>query len=195
LSGPTGAVLWWLGTLGSMAALVFAWFVLQRALTAKELVDPLLLKIPVLGTCLRNFAIARFSWAYFLTQQSGMPVARSLQSSLRATANGAFTGATGEMCSAVQEGSSVTEAFAATRLFPEDYLAMVSVAEESGTVPEALRRLSPQFEENARRSLKALTSSISVLVWLALAGFVVMFVFRFALWYVAMLQNAASGKF
>ena len=47
---------------------------------------------------------------------------------------------------------------------------MVSVAEESGTVPEALHRLSPHFEEDARRALKILTSAISVVVWLFVAG-------------------------
>lgn len=194
LAGPTGAGIWLLCTFGSLAGLVFAWMAIRRALSAKQIVDPILMAVPVVGHCMTSFAIARFSWAYFLTQQSGMPVSRSLEASLRATDHGAFINATGELCAAIQEGATVTEAFTQTRLFPEDYLAMVSVAEESGTVPEALRRLSPQFEESARRSLKALTRTISVLVWLALASFVIFFVFRFMLWYVGMINDAVSGK-
>ncbi len=195
LSGPSGAAIWLLCTFGTLGGLVFSWMAIRRALSAKLIVDPILLNVPVVGTCMRSFAIARFSWAYFLTQQSGMTVNRSIEASMRATDHGAFINASGELCAAIQEGATVTEAFTATRLFPDDYLAMVSVAEESGTVPEALKRLSPKFEESARRSLKALTRTISVVVWLTLATFVIFFVFRFMLWYIGMISDAASGKF
>lgn len=195
LSGPTGAIIWLSGTFGSMAALFIVYLLLQRAMAAKQIVDPILIQVPVVGHCMRSFAIARFSWAYFLTQQSGMPVTRSLEASLKATSNGAFTNAIGPMCHDVKTGSTIVEAFRESRLFPADYIEMVAVAEESGTVPEALHRLSPQFEESARRSLKALTGVISVVVWLTLAGFVVFFVLKFIMMYVAMLTDAASGKF
>ena len=48
------------------------------------------LGVPVLGHCMRSFAIARFSWAFHLTQDSGMPIDDSLEASLKATSNGAF---------------------------------------------------------------------------------------------------------
>lgn len=195
LSGPTGALMWLGGCFGAFASLYVAVLLVQRAMNAKRIVDPILMRIPVLGNCLRCFAIARFSWAYYLTQQSGMPVTQSIGSSVRATNNGAFLNAVGDMCFAVREGQTITETFSATGLFPEDYIEMVAVAEESGTVPEALHRLSPEFEENARRSLRYLTRTLSVLVWLGLAGFIIFFVFRFMLFYVGMLQDAASGKF
>ncbi len=195
LSGPTGAIIWLSGTFGSVAALFVGYLLLQRAMAAKQIVDPILINVPVVGHCMRSFAIARFSWAYFLTQQSGMPVTRSLEASLKATSNGAFMNAIGPMCHDVRAGSSIVETFTESRLFPEDYLEMVAVAEESGTVPEALHRLSPQFEESARRSLKNLTRVLSVVVWLTLAGFVIFFVFKFIMMYVDMLTDAASGKF
>lgn len=195
LAGPSGAFLWLGGCFSFFASLYVGFLLLQRAMAAKQFVDQFLIRIPVLGTCMRNFAIARFSWAYFLTQQSGMPVTHSLASSLRATNNGAFQNAIGTMCEDVKSGYTITETFAASRLFPEDYIEMVAVAEESGTVPEALHRLSPQFEDTARRSLKLLTRTLSVLVWLTLATLIVFFVFRFMIFYVSMLQDAASGKF
>lgn len=195
LAGPSGALLWLGGCFSFFAGLYVAVLQLQRAMNAKLIVDPILINVPVLGTCLRSFAIARFSWAFFLTQQSGMPVTQSLEASLRATNNGAFLHAVGPMCADVREGCTITEAFSNARLFPEDYIEMVTVAEESGTVPEALHRLSPQFEETARRSLKMLTRALTVLVWLGLASMIVFFVFRFMLLYISIIQDAASGKF
>jgi len=190
LSGPTGATIWLMGTFGFFAAGYVAWLMIQKAAQAKAIVDPMLLVVPVLGHCMRSFAIARFSWSYFLTQQTGMAVVRSLQGSLKATGNGAFIAQTPFITSAVMEGASLTESLAESRLFTEEYLEMVSVAEESGTVPEALHRLSPQFEEEARRAMKTLTRMLSVAVWLCVAGFIIFFVFRFMLWYVDMIGKA-----
>ena len=192
LKGPTGAIIWLTGTLGTFAAMFAVWLMIQKAAQAKAIVDPLLLMVPVLGRCMRSFAIARFSWSYYLTQQTGMPVTRSLQVSLKATGNGAFIAQTPFITSAVMEGSSLTDSLAQSRLFPEEYIEMVSVGEESGTVPEALHRLSPQFEEDARRALKILTSAISVMVWLVVAGFIIFFVFRVVLKYIAMINDLTS---
>ena len=52
-----------------------------------------------------------------------------------------------------------------SRLFPDEYLSLVQVAETSGTVPETLERLSPQFADQARRSLSALAVTLAWLVW------------------------------
>ena len=191
LKGPTGAMIWLTGTLGTFAAMFAVWLMIQKAAQAKAIVDPMLLMVPVLGRCMRSFAIARFSWSYYLTQQTGMPVNRSLQGSLKATGNGAFVSQTPFITSAVMEGSSLTESLKQSRLFPVEFLEMVSVAEESGTVPEALHRLSPHFEEDARRALKILTSAISVVVWLFVAGFIIFFVFKVVLTYIAMITDLA----
>ena len=192
LKGPTGAVIWLTGTFGTFAAMFAVWLMIQKAAQAKAIVDPLLLMVPVLGRCMRSFAIARFSWSYYLTQQTGMPVNRSLQGSLKATGNGAFVAQTPFITSAVMEGSSLTESLAQSRLFTEEFLEMVSVAEESGTVPEALHRLSPHFEEDARRALKILTSAISVVVWLFVAGFIIFFVFKVVLTYIGMITDLTT---
>lgn len=189
LKGPGGAVIWLTGTLGTFAAMYVVWLLIQKAAQAKAVVDPLLLMVPVLGRCMRSFAISRFSWSYYLTQQTGMPVNQSLKGSLKATSNGAFIAQTPFITSAVLEGSSLTDSLAQSRLFTEEYLEMVSVAEESGTVPEALHRLSPQFEEDARRALKILTSAISVGVWLFVAGFIIFFVFKVVLTYIGMIND------
>ncbi len=189
LSGVSGAVIWLACTFGTAASVWIAYQVSIRKFAAKRILDPLWLRVPVLGTCLRSFAIARFSWAYYLTQQSGMPVDRSLTASLKATNNGAFQNSTPLVCAGIREGEDLSVVLEASQLFPEDYLHMVSVAETSGTVPEMLNRLSPQFEDQARRSLKALTAVVSWLVWGAVATFIVFFIFRFFMWYVGMIRE------
>jgi len=189
LSGPSGAAVWLTGTFGSMFLLFLAFQVANRSLSGKRWLDPLLMKVPVLGSCLRSFAIARFSWAYYLTQQTGMPIRRSLKSSLNATSNGAFIRAIPQICHQIEAGGDLSTALTESRLFPEEYLQVVQVGETSGTVPEALHRLSPQFLEDARRRLRTLGSAAGWLVWLTVAGFIVFFIFRVVFWYVGMLSD------
>ncbi len=192
LTGVSGAVIWLTCTFGGALLTWMSYQVAVRMFPAKEILDSIWLRVPVLGTCMRSFAIARFSWAYFLTAQTGMPVDRSLTASLKATNNGAFQNAGPELIGRIHEGEDFSTALAATQLFPEDYIHMVSVAETSGTVPEALNRLSPQFEDQARRSLKALTATFSGLVWGSVALFILFFIFRFFNWYVGMINDAAK---
>ena len=195
LSGTGGAAIWLTCTFGSFFMLFVVYKIASKSFVGKNALDPLLMKIPVLGTCMRSFAIARFSWAYYLTQQTGMPVVNSLDASLRATTNGAFIAALPLICQRIEEGDEFAEALRASRLFPEDYLEMVIVGETSGTVPETLQRLSPEFEDQARRSLKALTSALGWLVWLIVAGFIIFFILRFIMGYVKMITDLTEGTF
>lgn len=193
LSGVSGAVIWLTWTFGGAGIVWVGYQVAVRLFAAQKILDPLWLRVPVLGTCLRSFAIARFSWAYYLTQQSGMPMVRSLTASLKATNNGAFQNSIPLVCAGIREGEDLSTVLTASELFPDDYLHMVSVAETSGTVPEALHRLSPQFEDQARRSLRTLTAALSFLVWGIVAAFIIYFIFSFILWYVALLNDAIKG--
>ena len=77
-------------------------------------------------------------------------------------------------------------------MFPEEYVAIVQVAETSGTVPEALHRMSPEFEAEARRSLKALTMATGWLISGLVAAFIVLIIFKIAMWYVNLINTAVG---
>jgi type IV pilus assembly protein PilC len=195
LIGARGALVWLGSVFGTLLVVYVVYQILNRSLGGKQLFDESILKIPVVGTCARAFAIARFSWGFSLTQGAGMPIKPSLEASLRATSNGAFIAATPAVWNAVREGEFLADALAATRLFPEDYIHMVQVAEDSGTVPEALARMSPQFEDQARRSLSMLASTLGWGVWAVVAMFIIFFIFRLAGVYVGAIEDNLQGTF
>ena len=194
-TGPAAAGVWLLSTLGTLFGLFVAYKVIVHSVSGRKALDPILMQIPVLGNCMRSFAISRFSWAFYLTQQSGMPINKSLDASLRATTNGAFIAATSRICRMVNQGDDLSTALAATQLFPNDFIQMVRVGENTGTVPEALHRLSPQFEEQARRSLAVLAAALGWCVWAAVAVFIIFLIFRVVLSYVNMLDDAIQQTF
>lgn len=189
LTGTVGAIVWLTMSFGSIAAIVGGYYLVAKTFRQQRVLDGLLLRVPVIGTCMRSFALARFSWAFYLTQQAGMPIGQSLQASLRATGNGAYAGTIPQVCDLVKQGEELSVALDATRLFPEEFLQMVQVAESSGTVPETLERLSPQFEDQARRSLGALAALLGWLVWVVVAGLIVFIIFSIFLRYVGMINS------
>jgi type IV pilus assembly protein PilC len=190
LMGEQGAVTFLSYSLGSIAAIVGAYLLLVRGFGMRRSLHGFFLAIPVVGKCMRSFAIARFSWAYYLTQQAGMPVFASLDASLRATSNGAFIGVGPMMRARIAAGDELSEVMSSTGLFPEEYVEIVIIGETTGTVPEKLEQMSPRFEEEARRSLKTMSAAISWLVWLIVAGFIVFIIFSIMLTYMGHLGEA-----
>lgn len=195
LQGTRGAVIWFTGSFGTIFGVLASYFIISHVFHQQRALDSLLLAIPVVGGCMRSFAIARFSWAFALTQQTGMPIARCIDASLRATNNGAFAGASKGVQDDVLSGEELSTALGATHLFPDDYLQMVQVAETSGTVPETLERLSPQFEDSARRSLVILATVAGWAVWIIVAGLIIFLIISFFVQYAGMINDAANGKF
>jgi len=185
LKGVSGAITWLVMTLGSIVGIFVAYQIVQRTFAAKRYLDEFLIKIPVIGTCMQAFAIARFSWAFHLTQQSGMPMDKSLSASLKATGNGAFLDTTDLVCRNVREGETLTHSLTETKIFPREFLEIVAVAEESGTVPEQLHRLSPQFEEQAQRTLTALAVTLGWVIWLGVAIFIIFLIFHLFMFYLS----------
>ncbi len=192
LHGTSGALTWFGLTFGSMAGIWLAWTIVSRNMTGKIFMDPFLLGIPAVGTCLRKFAIARFAWCFSLTQGAGMSIKPSLTSSLNATANGAFIAANPIIWNEIYDGATLGDALRAPKLFPSEFLHFVDTAEQTGTVPEAMNRMSKHFDDEAQRALKFLTVVAARMVWAAVAVMIVFFIFRIAMVYVGMLNGAAA---
>jgi type IV pilus assembly protein PilC len=190
LYGASGAITWF--TFWIVLAVVgfIVWKIASNNTAWQMALHPVLLGLPVLGPCMRSFAISRFSWCFALTQQAGMTIKPSLECSLKATANGAFMMAQPLIWQELAEGETFADALTASKLFPGEYLQFVATAEETGTVPEQLDRMSHLFEEDAQRSMRRLTSIFSGVVWAGVAMIVIFFIFRIAMIYVGMLNDA-----
>ena len=192
LYGTSGATTWFLGWLGAVAFGFFMWKFISNNAAGQMVLHPFLLRVPVVGKCMQSFAISRFSWCFALTQQAGMSIRPSLECSLKATANGAFIAAEPLIWQELKEGESLTDALTLSQLFPLEYLQVVATAEETGTVPEQLDRLSHLFDDEARRAMTRLTVFFSGAIWLSVVGLIIFFIFRIAMMYVNTINAAVK---
>ena len=178
LYGPSGSVKWFLSWFVAAIVGFFAWKSISNNPAGQMALHPLLLRVPVIGKCMQSFAISRFSWCFALTQQAGMSIRPSLECSLKATANGAFVAAEPLIWEEMKEGETLTDALTSSQLFPREYLQVVATAEETGTVPEQLDRLSHLFDDEARRAMNRLTVLFSGAIWMSVVVLIVFFIFR-----------------
>lgn len=191
LIGTTGAIIWFASVFGIIVFGFIFYQILVNYLGGKTFFHRILLKLPIIGKCLQSLAVARFSWAYALTQQAGMTLEKSLKISMNATANGAFMASVPQTWAHLEQGETLSSALRSTNLFPLDYLQIVEVSEVSGTVPETLQRLSPKFGEEATKSMNTMAAVLGRLIWIVVAIFIIVIVFSiFKRMYLDNLTNA-----
>ncbi|MDG1895759.1 MAG: type II secretion system F family protein [Fuerstiella sp.] len=189
LMGTSGAIKWFTMTLGSLLMMWLAYTVITRNVAGQMAIHPFLMLIPGVGHCMKSFAIARFSWCFALTQQAGMPIKPSLESSLKATANGAYIAGIQGIWDQLAAGQTLAESLQSSKLFPVEFLHIVDTAEQTGTVPESLERMSHHFDDDAHRAMTWMTTLLARTIWGMVAFFIGFIVIRFFMTYVAMINS------
>jgi type II secretory pathway component PulF len=167
-----------------------AYFLVVRPLGHTRVVHEALLRIPMAGRVSRSLALARFSLLMHLMSEAGVSLIEALPRAMRGTGNGAFAARSGQAADVVKQGGTLTEALGEAGVFPEDYLAMVAVAEESGKLAERFDWLARQYSERADASLSAATHIVSATIWIMVVVVIVVFIFMFAGNYVSGLKQA-----
>jgi type IV pilus assembly protein PilC len=178
LKGGTGALIF-LGTVGGIAlAGVLLYQLFTRGLGGRARVSAFLLRLPALGPCLQVLALGRFCTAMRLTHETGMPVGKALQLSLRATGNPAWEAQASAVKAATRSGDDLTAILSRTGLFPEEFKHILAVAEVSGTISEVMETQAEFYHEEAGRRLATLTAVAGYAIWLFVAVIIIVAIFR-----------------
>lgn len=188
LKGPVGAMIWIGGWVVALAGLAGGYLVAKRIGRA-GVVDGLLLRIPAVGPCLSTLALARLCFAMRLTLDGGLTARKAIGLSLVSTDNGAFAELAEPMTARLRQGESLADVFSSYDLFPLEFIEVLDTGEQTGSVPEAMLRLSEQYQEKAEHQLEILNTFAGWLVWLMVAGVIVFFVFRVMLNYVKLIND------
>lgn len=178
LKGGTGAMIF-LGVVGCIAlGGVLVYLLLTRGLGGRARVSAFLLRVPALGPCLQALALGRFCTAMRLTHETGMPVGKALQLSLRATGNPAWEAHASTVKAATRSGDDLTAILGRTGLFPEEFQHILAVAEVSGTLSEVMETQAEFYHEEAGRRLAALTAVAGWAIWLLVAVVIITAIVR-----------------
>jgi len=134
--------------------------------------------LPVIGGALTTLALARMAWSMSLTLDTGMPLNKALPLGFRASGDPFHLIHSRRVVARITNGSDIHEAMSDTGAFPNDFLDAVQVGEQSGRLPEQMTLLSRQYEQRAEAALAVLTKMAGFGVWMLVATFIVVLIFR-----------------
>ncbi len=110
-------------------------------------------KIPVVGMALKMVAITRFCRILGTMLANGVPMLGALKISKDATGSGLLSEQIGEATESVRDGKSLSYPLAQGNYFPEQILAMISVAEESNNLDKVLLQIANTVERRTNRQV------------------------------------------
>jgi len=150
-------------------ALAYAFFYFKkRSRAMRELLDRLILRIPVVGPILNKAAIARYARTLSTMFAAGVPLVEALDSVAGATGNIVYENAVLKMRDEVATGQRLQRAMESTGLFPNMVNQMIAVGEESGSLDEMSGKVATFYEAEVDNAVDAMSSLLEPLIMVIL---------------------------
>jgi type II secretory pathway component PulF len=157
---------------GLVGAVLLArtWFASEKG---KRMWEGMVLKSPLVGPLVAQFAMARFCRMLGTLLGAGVPLVQGLNVARRSIGNQMLVDAVGQSIQRVQQGGRLGQSLADCKdLFTGSVLEMVSVAEESGKLDSELVRIASVTEVDLDRNLKTAVAFAEPLMLFLIAGFI-----------------------
>lgn len=156
---------YWYSVIGVLIVVVFLGKrTLKSSKSARDAVDRLLLKLPIIGEILDKSAVARFGRTLATTFAAGVPLVDALDSVAGAAGNVVYTQATRQIKEDVSTGQQLQFAMKSSGVFPAMAVQMVSIGEESGALDEMLEKVANFYEEEVDNMVDGMTSLMEPII-------------------------------
>ncbi|MBA2117717.1 type II secretion system F family protein [Bremerella alba] len=178
LVGAKGAIEFF-AIIGTIVFLCFCVYLMwSRGKFSFLQLDRLLMNIPGLGVPIRTLCLSRMAWAMSLTIGGGMEIRKAMRLSLEASRSQYYQQFAGQIDRELLAGEEIHNILRQTRSFPPDFLDVVETGEISGMLAESMEKLSNLYQEKARAALLTLSVIGGVIIWMMIAGLIVMVIFK-----------------
>ena len=146
------------------------WFASEKG---KRVWEGGMLRAPMIGPLVAQFAMARFCRMLGTLLGAGVPLVHGLNVARKSIGNQILVDAVSNSIERVQQGGRLGQSLAECKgLFPGSVLEMVSVAEESGKLDVELVRIAGVTESDLDRHLKTAVAFAEPLMLFLIAGFI-----------------------
>ncbi len=169
---------YWIRTYGVFIAvgLAVAGFLVRNWITSergRRAWEGTIIRVPVLGPLLSQFAMARFCRMLGTLLNAGVPLVQALNVARRSIGNQILVDAVSNSIERVKEGAQLGASLSDCRsLFPSSVLEMISVGEESGKLDQELIRIASVTEGDLDRNLKTAVAFMEPLMLFFIASFI-----------------------
>ena len=143
---------WYVLALGAIGVGGALWSSLKND-AARRWLERVRLKVPVVGSALQMLAITRFCRILGTMLANGVPLLQALKISKDATGSTLMADQIAQAAESVRDGKALSGPLAAGGLFPEQVLAMITVAEESNKLDKVLLQIADTVERRTNRQV------------------------------------------
>jgi type IV pilus assembly protein PilC len=140
----------------------------KRSRRMREVLDRLILKVPIIGPILNKAAIARYARTLSTMFSAGVPLVEALDSVAGATGNIVYENAVLRMRDEVATGQRLQRAMESTGLFPNMVNQMIAVGEESGSLDEMSGKVATFYEAEVDNAVDAMSSLLEPMIMVIL---------------------------
>ena len=155
---------WWLifGVVGG--GLYFFMQAWKRNERVQQVMDRLLLRMPIFGALIEKSCIARWTRTLATMFAAGVPLVEALDSVGGASGNSVYAEATTKIQQEVSTGTSLTSAMTNANLFPSMVVQMTAIGEESGSIDHMLGKAADFYEQEVDDMVAGLSSLMEPII-------------------------------
>ena len=146
-------------------------------------------RIPALGRILKTVAVTRFARALGLQLECGMSPLTALRISAEVTDHPLLQSKIEPAIEGLKNGLTMQASLETAKFFPNLFLKMVQVGEESASLPDLLGRVADVYDLELETALEAFTALLEPMVMMAMGVLVGVFVVATMLPMAQLLQN------
>jgi type IV pilus assembly protein PilC len=180
LPAPTKVLVWLSGFMKVAAPVLVVvtvvWSVVWRKVKherrVRNVVDPLMLRLPIFGNLFAKVALARFTRNLGTMIRSGVPILQSLDIVGETSGNIVIERATKDVQESVRQGETIAGPLAEHKVFPPMVVQMLAVGEDTGALDTMLEKIAEFYDQEVEATTEALTSLIEPLM-IAILGSVI----------------------
>ncbi|HEY0188705.1 MAG TPA: type II secretion system F family protein [Cellulomonas sp.] len=153
---------------------IFAWWWSRHKNDdpVRATVDPLKLRIPLLGPLMTKAAVARFTRNFATMVRSGVPIVQALDVVGATSGNLVVEQSVERIRDRVQEGVALADAVADEEIFPAIVQQMIAVGEDSGSLDDMLEKVAVFYDEEVSTATEQLTAVMEPLLIVVVGGIV-----------------------
>ncbi len=159
---------WWAGAI-LLAVLLWSALRLLRSPQGQFWLDRFRIQAPFLGTLSRSVAAAFFAKTLGTLLNNGVPLVTSLRVVIVSVNNRYLADSLKNVLGNVEKGKQLSSLLKKVGMFPELFLQMVAIGEETGHLAEMLLSAAASLEKDARITIRRLLAMLEPVLILATA--------------------------
>ena len=137
-----------------------------------EVIDRIVLKIPLIGEIWLKYQVASFSRMLSTLLQGGLPLVPSLETAGASMGSRSILNGISSAAARVREGRGLARSLEDQKMFPDLSVEMIEVGESTGALPAMLNSVAEFYEEDVQTALGAAMALIEPVILIIMALFV-----------------------